>query len=49
LKFYKKLRKNASDACAVLSEAYGGAAMQKANVFEWYKWFKEGRENVENE
>jgi hypothetical protein len=44
-----KLRKNASDTCAVLSEAYGGEAMKKSHVFEWHKWFTEGFENVEND
>jgi hypothetical protein len=33
----------------VLSEAYGGEAVKKSSAFEWYKRFKEGRENVEND
>jgi hypothetical protein len=36
-----KLGKNASDTCAVLSEAYGGEATKKSSVSE-HKWFKEG-------
>jgi hypothetical protein len=36
-----ELGKNASDTCALLSEAYGGEAMKKSSVFEWHKWFKE--------
>jgi hypothetical protein len=36
-----KLGNNASDICAMLSEAYGGDAMKKSSVFEWHKWFKE--------
>jgi hypothetical protein len=36
-----KLGKNASDTCAVLTEAYGGEDMKKSSVFEWHKWFKE--------
>jgi hypothetical protein len=31
-KFYVKVVNNASDTCAVLSEAYGGEAMRKASV-----------------
>jgi len=47
--FYVKLGKNASDTCAMLSEAYGEEAMKKSSVFEWHKWFKEGHENVEDD
>jgi hypothetical protein len=43
IKFYVKLRKNASDTCAILSESYVGEAMKMPSVFEWYKQFKEGR------
>jgi hypothetical protein len=31
-----KLGKNASDTCAMLSEAYGEEAMKKPSVFEWH-------------
>jgi hypothetical protein len=44
-----KLGKNASDTCAVLSEAYGGEATKKSSVSELRKLFKEGRENVEHD
>jgi len=44
-----KLEKNASDTCAMLSEAYGGEDKKKSSVFfESHKRFNEGRENVEN-
>jgi hypothetical protein len=29
------------DTFAVLSEPYGGEAMEKSSVCEWHKWFKE--------
>jgi hypothetical protein len=32
VKFYVKLRKNANDTCAMLSEAYGGGTMKKSSV-----------------
>jgi hypothetical protein len=35
-----KLGKNASDICAMLSEAYGGKAVENSSVFERYKRFK---------
>jgi hypothetical protein len=44
-----KLGKNASDICAMLSDAYGGEAMKKYSVFEWHKLFKEVHEKVEDE
>jgi uncharacterized metal-binding protein len=47
--FCVKLGKNASDTCAVLSETYGGKAMKKSGVSEWYKRLKEGRKNVEDD
>jgi len=49
MKFCMKLRKNASDTCAVLSEAYGGEAKKKSSVFDWHKWLKEGHKNVEDD
>jgi len=36
-----KLGKNASDTCAMLSEAYEGEIMKKSSVSVWHKWFKE--------
>jgi len=44
-----KLGKNASDTCAMLSEAYGGEAMKKSSAFEWHKRFKEGHENMDDD
>jgi ribosomal protein S5 len=32
----------------MLSEVYGGKAIKKSSVFEWHKWFKEGRKNVKD-
>jgi AraC-like DNA-binding protein len=29
--------------------AYGEYAMKKSSVFEWYGWFKEGREDVQDD
>jgi hypothetical protein len=42
IKFYVKLGKNANDS-------YGGEAVKKSCDFEWHKWFKEGRKNVEDD
>jgi hypothetical protein len=44
-----KLGKNPSDICAMLSRAYREEALIKSSVFEWHKYFKKGRENVEDD
>jgi hypothetical protein len=44
-----KLGKNASDTCAMLSEAYEGEIMKKSSVSVWHKWFKEDRDDVEGD
>jgi hypothetical protein len=49
IKFCVELERNASDNCAMLYEAYGGEAMKKSSVFEWYKWFKGGSEKFEDD
>jgi hypothetical protein len=41
-KFCVKLRQEASDICAMFSEACEGEAL----CFEWHKWFKESRETL---
>jgi hypothetical protein len=40
IKFYVKLGENATDTCAMLSEAYGGEALTKSCVLERPKRFK---------
>jgi hypothetical protein len=44
-----KLRKNVTNAYAMLSEAYGVEARQKSGVSEWHKRFKEGLKNVDDD
>jgi hypothetical protein len=47
--FCVKLGKNASDTCAMLSEAYGGETVKKSSVFGWHKRFQESPEIVESD
>ena len=47
LKFLVQLGKTPSDALGMLHEVYGDETMSRSYVFEWHKWFKEGREDVE--
>ena len=44
-----KIGRSASETLALLTVAYGEYAMKKSSVFEWYRWFKEGREDVQDD
>lgn len=44
-----KLGKSYSKILKILKEAYGEAAILKSAVLEWHKWFKEEREDVEDD
>ena len=33
----------------VLCEVYGNSSMSRTRVFEWHKWFVEGREDMQND
>jgi len=44
-----KIGKSASETLALLTVAYGEYAMKKSSVFEWHRWFKEGREDVQDD
>ena len=49
IKFCGKISKSASETLALLTVAYGEYAMKKSSVFEWYSWFKEEREDVQDD
>ncbi|XP_004683275.2 PREDICTED: putative uncharacterized protein FLJ37770 [Condylura cristata] len=49
IKFCVKLNKSASETHHLLKEAYGSDVMSRARVFDWYKRFKEGREDVRDD
>jgi hypothetical protein len=40
IKLCVKSEKNATDTCAMLSEAYGGEAVKNLSVFVWNRGFK---------
>ena len=46
VKFCVKIGKSASEKLALLTVAYGEYAVRKSSVFEWHRWFKEGREGA---
>ncbi|XP_025415359.1 protein GVQW3-like [Sipha flava] len=47
IKFLVKLKKTATESFRMLSEVYGEECLCRAHVFEWYKRFSSGREDVE--
>ena len=49
LKFLCKLGKSASESYETLQSVYGDDCLCRTTVFEWYKRFKEGREDVEDD
>ena len=49
IKFCFKHEKNATDTYGMLQTAFWPSCMNRASVFEWHKWFKEGRESVRDD
>jgi hypothetical protein len=46
IKFCVKTGKSASETLALLTLAFGEYAIKKSCVFDWHRWFKDGREGV---
>ena len=44
----KKNEIKCNKVCEMLTKAYGKSAMSKTRVYEWYKRFQDGREDVED-
>ena len=50
IKFYVKNEiVKCNKVCKISTKAYGESAMSKAIVYEWYKRFQDGREDVEDD
>jgi len=49
IKFCVKLGKTATDNLKMLRDVYGDSSMPRTRVFEWYRRFVEGREDVEDD
>jgi len=43
IKFCFKIGKTATETYRLLQQAYGEDAMGRTQVFDWFRWFKEGR------
>ena len=48
-KFCVKICKRANEILAKLTVVYGEYALQKSSVFQWNRWFKEGRGYVQDD
>ncbi|KAG5307304.1 GVQW3 protein, partial [Acromyrmex insinuator] len=49
VKFHVKLGKTATETYNLLKEVYGHECLSRARVFEWFKRFQDGREDVEDD
>ena len=49
IKFCVKHEIKCNKVCEILTKAYGESAMSKTRVYEWYKRFQDGREDVEDD
>ena len=49
IKFLTKLGKSATETYNLLTEVYGDQCLSHTQVFEWFKKFMEGREDVGND
>ena len=45
-KFCCKVDFLATKTVELIQKAYGDAALRRTTIFEWHKWFREGRESV---
>jgi hypothetical protein len=49
IKFCVTIGKSASETLALLTVAYGEYTMKTLSVFEWHMWFKEGRDDRQDD
>lgn len=49
MKFCFKSGKNATKTFEMMKISYGNKCMHRTNVFRWFKYFKNGRQSVEDE
>jgi len=46
MKYYVKLGKSATETYDLLKKVYGDESLSCTQVFEWFKRFKDGREEI---
>ncbi|GFS85451.1 hypothetical protein TNCV_2793301 [Trichonephila clavipes] len=46
-KFCQRLSKTPMEFMEILSKMYGESTMARSKVYEWHRYFREGRESIE--
>jgi hypothetical protein len=49
IKFCVKLKTTATETFEMLKSVYGEECLLRKSVIEWHKWFKEGRESLQDD
>ncbi|PNF33405.1 hypothetical protein B7P43_G04183 [Cryptotermes secundus] len=49
IKFMCKLGKSASETQSALQQVYSDTALKKSAVYDWFSWFKNGQETLEDD
>ena len=49
MKFLFKLGKSTMETYLMLQQVYGDECLSRTQVFEWFKRFKEGREEIDED
>jgi len=49
IKFMCRLEKSASETLSALQQVYGDTALKKSAVYDWFSWFKNGQEMLEDD
>ena len=49
IKFCSKVDFLATKTVELIQKAYSDAALSRTTIFEWHKWFREGRESVKDD
>ena len=49
IKFCFKLGKKFAETCELLKKIYGDDCMSRTQVYTWFKWFKNGRDDLNDD
>ena len=49
IEFTCRLGKSASETLSALQQVYGDTALKKSAVYDWFSWFKNGHETMEDD
>jgi hypothetical protein len=49
IKYIGRFEKSASEKLSALQQVYGDTALKKYTVYDWFSWFKNGQETLEDD